>query len=116
MGSLQYFWKDLSVDIHSKYLIFCAIPVNLLLWGCESWALRETMLTKLEVFFHHSIRRILDITITQVIDERIRNESVRMRFCRIPSIRNLLAKRQLTFIGKVVRNSDNQIPTRLLTA
>ena len=116
LGYLQYFWKYPSVDVHSKYLIFCAILVNLLLWGCESWALRETRLSKLEVLFHRSIRRILGITITQVIDERITNESVRMRFCRIPSICNLLAKRQLTFIGKVVRNSPNQIPTRLLTA
>ena len=39
-----------------------------------------------------------------------------MRFCRIPSIRHQIAKQQLPFIGKVVRNYDNQIPTRLLTA
>ena len=116
MGFLKYFWKDPSVDIHSNYLIFCAIPVNLFLWGCKSWELRETMWSKLEVFFHRSIRKILSITITQVIDERITNESVLMRFFRIPSICNLLEKQQLTFIGKVVRNSDNQIPTRLLTS
>ena len=30
-------------------------------------------------------------------------------------MRHQIAKRQLPFIGKVVRNSDNQIPTRLLT-
>ena len=40
MGPLQHFWQDPSIDTHSKYLIFCAIPVNLLLLGCESWALR----------------------------------------------------------------------------
>ena len=116
MGALQHFWGDDAVDIHSKYLIYCAIPLNLLLWGCESWALRATMMSKLEVFFHRSIRRILGITITQVIDEHITNDSVRMRFCRIPSLQNQIAKRQLTFIGKVVRNSNDQIPTRFLTA
>ena len=116
MGALQHFWGDDAVDIHSKYLIYCAIPLNLLLWGCESWALRATMMSKLEVFFHRSIRRILGITITQVIDEHITNDSVWMRFCRIPSLQNQITKRQLTFIGKVVRNSDDQIPTRLLTA
>ena len=116
MGSLQHFWTDDAVDVHSKYLIFCAIPLNLALWGCESWALRETMVRKLETFFHRSIRRILGITWTQVIDEHITNDSVRMRFCHIPSLWNQIAKWQLTFIGKVVRNSDSQIPTRLLTA
>ena len=39
-----------------------------------------------------------------------------MRFCNIPSMRHQIAKQQLPFIGKVVRNSDNQIPTRLLAA
>ena len=38
MISLQHFWADNAIDVHSKYLIFCAIPVNLALWGCESWA------------------------------------------------------------------------------
>ena len=26
MGSLQHFWADKAINIHSKYLIFCAIP------------------------------------------------------------------------------------------
>ena len=41
MGALNHFWSDRTVDDYSKYLIFRAIPINLLLWGCESWALRE---------------------------------------------------------------------------
>ena len=116
MGALNPFWKDKAVDDYSKYLIFCAIPCNLLLWGCESWALREATLQKLEVFLHRSVRKILRITITQVIDDSITNDSLRVRFFNIPSIRNQIAKRQLTFIGKVVRNTDDQIPTQLLTA
>ena len=116
MGSLQHFWADNVINVHSKYLIFCAIPVNLALWGCKSWALHETLLKNLEVFYHRSIHRILGISITQVIDKHITNDSIRMRFCHILSIRHQIAKRQHPFIGKVVWNSDNQIPTRLLTA
>ena len=61
-------------------------------------------------------KKKLKITITMVIDEQITNESVRKRFFNIPTIWYQLAKRQLTFIGKVVRNSEDQIPTQLLTA
>ena len=71
---------------------------------------------KLEVFLHINVRKILKITITEVIEDRITNDSLRVRFFNIPSIRNQIAKRQLTFIGKVVRNSDDQIPAQLLTA
>ena len=35
MGALNKFWTDDSVDNRSKHLIFLAIPINLLPWGCE---------------------------------------------------------------------------------
>ena len=46
MGSLQHLWADKAVNVHSNYLIFCAIPVNLVLWGCESWALHAPTWTR----------------------------------------------------------------------
>ena len=46
---------------------------------------------------------------------KITNQSVRKRFFNIPTIWYQLAKRQLTFVGKVVSNSEYQIPTKLLT-
>jgi hypothetical protein len=39
MGALNGFFKRPQVNTYSKYLIFMAIPINLLLWSCESWAL-----------------------------------------------------------------------------
>ena len=71
---------------------------------------------KLEVFLHRNIRKILKIDIAQVIEEQITNISIRERFFDIPTILNQIAHRQLTFIGKVVRNPNDQIPTKLLTA
>ena len=77
MGAMSAFWDDNHVDVYSKYLIFRAIPCNLLLWGCEIWALRQTLLDDLEVFLHQSVRRILQIKMRHVIEHRIKNEQVR---------------------------------------
>ena len=44
MGYPAKFWTDASVDNHRKYLIFLAIPINLLLWGCDRWALCTPLL------------------------------------------------------------------------
>ena len=41
MGALRNFWHNPHVDMYSKFLIYNAIPTNLLLWGCETWALRK---------------------------------------------------------------------------
>ena len=68
MGYLNSFWVDNTVNNFSKYLIFCAFPYNLILWGCKSWEIREATLKKLEVFLHINVRKILKITITMVID------------------------------------------------
>ena len=44
MGALKEVWRNPHLDTYSKYLLFCTIPVNLLLWGCENWALRQDLL------------------------------------------------------------------------
>ncbi len=39
MGALKNVWNSSHLDIWSKYLLFRAIPMNLLLWGCETWSM-----------------------------------------------------------------------------
>ena len=71
MGALKFFWDSDKVDIPSKYSIYMAIPMNLLTWGCESWALTRVLIKKLEVFHMSSIRRILRIKRSEVMEDRI---------------------------------------------
>jgi hypothetical protein len=44
MGALKEVWRNPHLDTYSKYLLFRAIPMNLLLWGCENWSLRQDLL------------------------------------------------------------------------
>jgi hypothetical protein len=39
MGALTEVWQNPHINLNSKYLVFWAIPINLLLWGCETWLL-----------------------------------------------------------------------------
>ena len=45
----------------------------------------------------------------------ITNETVRKKFFNIPNIEIQIATRHLTFIEKVANNSDDHLPTKLLT-
>ncbi len=47
MGALSNIWHSPHLEIWSKYLLFCAIPMNLLLWGCETWSMRKALSNKL---------------------------------------------------------------------
>ena len=116
MGALKNVWDDPHIDLYSKYLLFMAIPINQLLWGCESWALKESSLKDIDIFITQSIRRIIGISMTEVKENKITNKKLQERFYNIPTGRCMIASRQLQFLGKIVRSEDSSIPKQLLTA
>ena len=91
MGALKELWRNPHLDMYNKYLLFRAIPLNLLLWGAETWSLRKSQLDKLEVFLHRSIQRILQISMSTVQEQCLRNGKVRVMFYSIPCVRNMIA-------------------------
>ena len=100
MGALKELWRNPHLDMYNKYLLFRAIPMNLLLWGAETWSLRKSQLDKLEVFLHRSIRRILQISMTKVQEQCLCNGKVHDMFYSIPCVRNMIAARQMDFVEK----------------
>jgi hypothetical protein len=116
MGALKEVWRNPHLDVYNKYLLFRAIPMNLLLWGCETWSLRQSLLDKLEVFLHRSVRRILQINMTQVKDESLRNCRVREMFYAIPCVRKMIAARQMDFVGKMIRGPPDRPARSMITA
>jgi hypothetical protein len=116
MGSLKNVWNSPHLNIWSKYLLFCAIPMNLLLWGCKTWSMRKSLSNKLEVFLHQNIQRILHVSMKRVREEGMQNEHVRGMFYNIPCICNMIAACQLDFIGKTVCGPSNRPAQQMLTA
>jgi hypothetical protein len=108
MGVLKSVWDSPHLEIWSKYLLYCAIPMKLLLWGCETWSMQKSLLDKLEVFLHRNICRILRVSMFKVKEERIRNEHVHHMFYDIPQVCNMIAAQQMDFIGSVVRAPHNR--------
>jgi hypothetical protein len=90
MRTLKEVWRNKHLNTYSKYLLFCVIPMNLLLWGCKTWLLWQSLLDKLEVFLHQSIRYILAINITHVKEEKIRNTTIRNIFYNIPDVEHMI--------------------------
>jgi hypothetical protein len=117
MGMLNNLWNNPHIDLKTKHSFFLAIPINLLLWGCEAWALKEADFQKLDAFLHRSVRRILGINMTRVKDEHIKNEKIREEFFHLPDIRRMIAIRQLNYIGKALRHPNQEhLPKQLLPA
>ena len=84
--------------------------MNLLRWGCDPF------LDKLEVFLHESIRCILKISMFWVINKKLRNKQVRTSFFAMPCVKNMIAARQLDYIGKLIRGPHDQPARRMITS
>jgi hypothetical protein len=59
MDALKELWSNPNLNTYNKYLLFQAVPMNLLLWGCEIWSQRQSLLDKLEVFLHKCFSTVL---------------------------------------------------------
>ena len=86
------------------------MSINLLLWGCKCWVLKESSLNDIDVFVHQSIRRILGIKMKNVKNERISNKKIREKFHNIQDDHSMIATQQLRFIGKVVQADSLSLP------
>ena len=105
MGALKSFFGLKQVNLYSKYLIFLAIPINLLLWGWESWALRKDLLRKLERFMMRNIRKIIGTNMFHVEKHKITVKQMRARFNNIYSVQTMIDVRSMQFLGKLVRGA-----------
>ena len=116
MEALKEVGQNTHLNIYIKYLLFQAIPMNLLLWGCKTWLLQQSLLNKLKVFLHQSIRHILAINITGVKEERILNAKIRSIFYDIPDLEHMIVARQLDFMGKAIRGLHDRMMICMITA
>ncbi|MCP4744834.1 MAG: reverse transcriptase family protein, partial [Desulfobacteraceae bacterium] len=65
--------RRISLDIRCQ--LYLAITVNILLWGCDSWALLTKQIDKLNSFHNRSMRQLCGYPMYQVKDYRIRTEA-----------------------------------------
>ena len=104
-----------TADIHTKRMIFLAIPVNTALYGCESWALTKKHEKKITAFFHKGLRKIMRIDMGQVKDHHIRNEHLRNKLTVEDPLVTIRA-RQAKFLGRLARMPDHRLPRKFLNA
>ena len=116
MGAMMpNIFRNPHLSLYVKKLLYMAIPMNLLLWGSETWALKQSDRKKLQVFHTSAIRRILNINMMEVQLYRISNEEIYKEFG-IDPLENILVSRQLKWIGKIALMPENRLPRKFLAA
>ena len=116
MLKFRQVFNSRDVDRRVKHNIYVSGPLNMLLWGSNTWNLTDTIMKMLNAFHHSVIRWILGIRWEKMKEERITNEEVRERFNNIPPAKDFIGKRILIFLRKTIRTSDNKIQKKMLNA
>ena len=69
--------KDEKIPVKLRLRAYEATVLNILIFGCESWALKEEDRRKLEACHHMFLRSILKVSKREVREYHIRNETIR---------------------------------------
>ena len=105
-----------KVTREAKKVVYEAVVLNISLYGCESWSLTEVLHLQLRRMHAWHLRSMCRVTLKHVWDHRISIHELGQRL-QLDSIDMYVARRQLRWIGHVVRmDFDSRLPRRMLTA
>ena len=94
-------------------MLYLAIPTNILLWECETWAIKKTDWEKIEAFQTKCVCKICGISMWDVKDLHITNDLLLKQF-NIDPVRNITHSRQLKWLGKIPRMSMKRLTRKML--
>jgi len=99
--------KDLTTE--TKLMVFRAVVISTLLYGCETWVVYQCHIRQLTRFQQAKLRAILRIS----WEDRVTNNDVLSR-AGMPSVEALLLLHRLRWCGHVLRMPDHRLQKQLL--
>uniref|UniRef100_A0A914X542 Endonuclease-reverse transcriptase n=1 Tax=Plectus sambesii TaxID=2011161 RepID=A0A914X542_9BILA len=90
--------------------VFRATTIPALLYGSETWTLLQADSKRLEVFQMRCLRRILGVSLR----DKLKNDIIRTRCERQPTIKDQIKQRCLRWFGHVCRMPQHRLPNRAL--
>ena len=103
------------IPLPLKRALYTSLVVNLLLWGCENWALREESLRKLQTFHTKCCRAMIGVSMWEVAMYSVTNENV-LKYVGVPPMENIIHHRRVTWMGKIARMPLERFPRKFLAA
>jgi hypothetical protein len=102
-------WRARSLSLKTKLRIFASNVMSVLLYGCETWKMSESIKHRLQVFVNRCLRRILGI----FWPEKISNRELWARTGQRP-VAEEIQRRKWRWIGHVARRGEDDIARRAL--
>ena len=98
-----------NLTIHTKIVVYNAVVISTILYGCETWVPYRHHIRLLESFHIRRLQLILGLRWWH----KVTHSEIRSR-AGIPSIESMLLNRQLRWLGHVIRMPHNRLPHHVL--
>ena len=99
-----------------KIRIYEATVLNILLWGCESWALTTELRRQLEVCHNRFLRRMANINIYDVMEQHIKNDTIREKLRNCRTLHQTMELKRSKWLQKLANHDYSRNPRKLLKA
>ena len=107
-------FADRDPSLETKWKIYVACVLSVLLYGAECWTLLRRDQKKLNSFHHRCIRTILGITNRQQWKQHITSQEVRQRWGDSKTVTDMVALRRLEWLGHLARMNASRTPRKCL--
>ena len=99
--------RNLSVE--TKVMVCSSVCLSILLYGCEAWTIYRAHIRSLESFHIQSLQKILGLTWADCVPH-----VTILQTAKSSSIESLIIKRQMCWVGHVIRMPENRLSKQLL--
>ena len=95
--------------------LYLAIMVNILLWGCDSWALKKNQMEKLSCFHKKCLRQLCGYTMFLLKEHHIKTK-VCMKKMNLKPIETYITIRQLRFLMRIAEMPENRLTRQVVNS
>ena len=109
LNRLFVLWKVKKLSVKTKLRIYQSLVLSVLTYGCETWPLTTLTKRTMNAFEMKCLRKILNINYQQHITNEEVVRRIRAIHTTFVSLRKTIIKRQLQWLGHVIRKSPDEL-------
>ena len=111
--NLRIIWRNSGISLKTKLRLLDCLVIPIALYGCETWTLNKSDLSKLQAFGMKCLRAVLGVTWR----EHITNKEIAIRTTRSEEyIVDIVRQRQRAWLGHVLRMDGSRLPKMSIQA
>ena len=110
MTNLDSILKSRDITLLTKVCLVKAMVFLVVIYGCESWTIKKASCQRIDAFELWCWRRLLRVPWT----ERISNHSILKEISSEYSLKGLMLKLKLQYLGHLMQRSDSLKKTLML--